>query len=109
MASIDNKTIALLNYSPSFQGKLNIPKKTKLFVDQTARERENSLLMHRVFQHDLYLMRLNTARAFVSTLESSSNPVTLDHAEPLKLSAQVRNVVLLSRTSEFVWTTRLSK
>eukprot|EP00094_Tigriopus_californicus_P008115 TCALIF_07811-PA protein Name:"Similar to BBS1 Bardet-Biedl syndrome 1 protein (Homo sapiens)" AED:0.07 eAED:0.07 QI:80/0.71/0.37/1/0.71/0.5/8/222/576 len=70
--------------------KLNIPKKTKLFVDQTARERENSLLMHRVFQHDLYLMRLNTARAFVSTLESSSNPVTLDQGEPLKLSAQVR-------------------
>ncbi|XP_059082200.1 Bardet-Biedl syndrome 1 protein homolog isoform X2 [Tigriopus californicus] len=69
--------------------KLNIPKKTKLFVDQTARERENSLLMHRVFQHDLYLMRLNTARAFVSTLESSSNPVTLDQGEPLKLSAQI--------------------
>ena len=27
--------------------KLNIPKKTKLFVDQTLRERENCTLMHR--------------------------------------------------------------
>ena len=27
--------------------KLNIPKKTKLFVDQTLRERENCILMHR--------------------------------------------------------------
>jgi Bardet-Biedl syndrome 1 protein len=34
--------------------KLNVPKKTKLFVDQTLRERDNSVLMHRVFQHDLY-------------------------------------------------------
>ena len=43
--------------------KLNIPKKTKLFVDQTLRERENCTLMHRVFQHDLYQLRLNTARS----------------------------------------------
>ena len=42
--------------------KLNVPKKTKLFVDQTLRERENCVLMHRVFQHDLYQLRLNTAR-----------------------------------------------
>ena len=69
--------------------KLNIPKKTRLFVDQTMRERENSLLMHRVFQHDLYLLRLNTARAFVSALDSSSNPISHDVDEPLKLSAQV--------------------
>lgn len=46
--------------------KLNIPKKTKLFVDQTLRERENCTLMHRVFQHDLYQLRLNTARSIVA-------------------------------------------
>ena len=69
--------------------KLDIPKKTKLFVDQTLRERENSLLMHRVFQHDLYLLRLNTARAFVSSMETSSNPVSTDSEESIKLSAQV--------------------
>ena len=45
--------------------KLNIPKKTKLFVDQTLRERENCTLMHRVFQHDLYQLRLNTARSLI--------------------------------------------
>ncbi|KAG7165240.1 Bardet-Biedl syndrome 1-like [Homarus americanus] len=69
--------------------KLNIPKKTKLFVDQTMRERENCVLMHRVFQHDLYRLRLNTARAYVQALETSSNPVSLSETEPLKLSAQV--------------------
>jgi Bardet-Biedl syndrome 1 protein len=30
--------------------KLNVPKRTKLFVDQTLRERENAVLMHRYFQ-----------------------------------------------------------
>ncbi|XP_023347799.1 Bardet-Biedl syndrome 1 protein homolog isoform X2 [Eurytemora carolleeae] len=86
--------------------KLNIPKKTKLFVDQTMRERESATLMHRVFQHDLYQLRLNTARAFVSALETSSNPVSSDPEEPIKLTAQVmglgpmfRLIIVLSNTS----------
>ena len=74
--------------------KLNVPKKTKLFVDQTLRERENSVLMHRVFQHDLYLLRLNTARSFIGALNTSANPVSDDVQEPIKLSAQVRNNIL---------------
>ena len=45
--------------------------------------------MHRVFQHDLYQLRLNTARAYVSALETSSNPVSSDPEEPIKLTAQV--------------------
>ena len=56
--------------------KLNIPKKTKLFVEQSSRERETGTLMHRVFQHDLFLLRLNTARSFVRALQTSSNPIT---------------------------------
>ena len=69
--------------------KLNVPKKTKLFVDQTLRERESSVLMHRVFQHDLYQLRLNTARAYVNALQTSANPVSSDPEEPIKLTAQV--------------------
>ena len=72
--------------------KFNIPKKTKLFVEQSARERETSTLMHRVFQHDLYLLRLNTARSFVRSLQTSSNPISTgngDESESIKLSAQV--------------------
>ena len=45
--------------------------------------------MHRVFQHDLYKLRLSTAREYVRALETSSNPVSLNQDEPLKLSAQV--------------------
>ncbi|XP_018022222.2 Bardet-Biedl syndrome 1 protein [Hyalella azteca] len=74
---------------PAAATRLNVPKKTKLFVDQTMRERENSIQMHRVFQHDLYKLRLNTARQYVRALETSSNPVSITQTEPLKLSAQV--------------------
>ena len=47
---------------------LAIPKKTKLFVEQTQRERDNASLMHRTFQRDLCKIRLETARAYVKTL-----------------------------------------
>ena len=61
-------------------------------MEQSARERETSTLMHRVFQHDLYLLRLNTARSFVRSLQTSSNPISTgngDESESIKLSAQV--------------------
>ena len=90
---------ALTPHLSKVNEKLNIPKKTKLFVEQSSRERENGTLMHRVFQHDLFLLRLNTARSFVRALQTSSNPITTatnsdggDSASSeatIKLSAQV--------------------
>ncbi|XP_013391721.1 Bardet-Biedl syndrome 1 protein homolog [Lingula anatina] len=72
--------------------KLNVPKKTKLFVDQTMREREHCVSMHRMFQHDLYRLRLDAARSYVKALETSMNPVSTNTTEPLKLSAQVQGI-----------------
>lgn len=51
-------------------------------------------VMHRAFQHDLYRLRLTTARAYVNALTSSQNPVSYGAIDPLKLSAQV--YILLS-------------
>ena len=75
--------------------KLNIPKKTKLFVDQTLRERENCTLMHRVFQHDLYQLRLNTARSpkrsHYTVLDSLSSGLMLPPSrQSLLLSLQTQ-------------------
>ena len=47
------------------------------------------IAIHRQFQHDLYRIRLNTARNYVKALENSMNPVSTNLQEPLKLSAQV--------------------
>ncbi|EDO40876.1 predicted protein [Nematostella vectensis] len=72
--------------------KLNVPKKTKVFVDQTLRERESAVSMHRMFQHDLYLLRLTAARSYVNALQKSLNPVSSSALEPLKLSAQIQGI-----------------
>lgn len=47
---------------------LPVPKKTKLFVEQTQRERDHAAEIHRAFQRDLCKLRLTTARAYVQTL-----------------------------------------
>ncbi|XP_017296240.1 Bardet-Biedl syndrome 1 protein [Kryptolebias marmoratus] len=72
--------------------RLNIPKKTKLYVDQTLRERENGLAMHRTFQMDLSRTRLAAARAYVKALESSLTPVSSSLSEPLKMNAVVQGL-----------------
>ncbi|XP_062580137.1 LOW QUALITY PROTEIN: Bardet-Biedl syndrome 1 protein-like [Saccostrea cucullata] len=72
--------------------RLNVPKKTKLFVDQTMRERESAVTMHRTFQRDLYLLRLNTLREYAKSLDNSMNPISSDPTEPLKLNAQVQGI-----------------
>ncbi|XP_032872788.1 Bardet-Biedl syndrome 1 protein, partial [Amblyraja radiata] len=72
--------------------KLNVPKKTKLYVDQTLRERENAVAMHRTFQMDLCRLRLSAARAYAKALENSMAPVSTDLAEPLKLNATVQGI-----------------
>lgn len=51
---------------------LPVPKKTKLYVEQTQRERERAPDIHRAFQRDLCKLRLTTARAYVKTLTDGS-------------------------------------
>lgn len=72
---------------PAQATKLSVPRKTRLYVDQTLREREAGTAMHRAFQTDLYLLRLRAARAYVQALESSLSPVSATAREPLKLLA----------------------
>ncbi|XP_044304769.1 Bardet-Biedl syndrome 1 protein [Varanus komodoensis] len=72
--------------------KLNVPKKTKLYVDQTLRERENGVAMHRVFQTDLNRIRIMAARAYVRALECSMTPVSESLQEPLKMNAVVQGM-----------------
>jgi Bardet-Biedl syndrome 1 protein len=54
---------------------LPVPKKTKLYVEQTQREREKAPEIHRGFQKDLCKLRLTTARAYVKTLTDGNMTV----------------------------------
>uniref|UniRef100_A0A2I3RQF4 Bardet-Biedl syndrome 1 n=2 Tax=Pan TaxID=9596 RepID=A0A2I3RQF4_PANTR len=77
---------------PAQAMKLNVPRKTRLYVDQTLREREAGTAMHRAFQTDLYLLRLRAARAYLQALESSLSPLSATAREPLKLHAVVQGL-----------------
>ncbi|XP_022916121.1 BBSome complex member BBS1 [Onthophagus taurus] len=66
---------------------LPLPKRSKLFLEQSMRERQNPIDMHQNFQKDLIRLRLLAARAMV---QAQSNQTGVgNEKELLKLSAQV--------------------
>ncbi len=71
---------------------LNVPKKTKLYVEQTQRERDQAIDMHRLFQRDLCKLRLSTARSFVKVITDGSGPLSSIGTTPLRLDARVNGL-----------------
>jgi len=45
--------------------------------------------MYRQFQHDLYRLRLEAARAYAGVLQKGLSPVSANSAEPVKLHVEV--------------------
>merc|ERR1712232_1052984 len=68
---------------------LDVPKKTKLYVEQTSREREQAIDMHRTFQRDLCKLRLSTARAYVNLLGTGHGPMSSMGGANVRLNANV--------------------
>merc|ERR1712151_1103030 len=68
---------------------LDVPKKTKLYVEQTSREREQAIDMHRTFQRDLCKLRLSTARAYVNLLGAGHGPMSSSGGAQVRLNAEV--------------------
>jgi len=68
---------------------LDVPKKTKLYVEQTSREREQAIDMHRTFQRDLCKLRLSTARAYVNLMAAGHGPMSSMGGAQIRLNAQV--------------------
>merc|ERR1719195_1331854 len=71
---------------------LDVPKKTKLYVEQTSREREQAIDMHRTFQRDLCKLRLSTARAYVNLLGTGHGPMSSAGGAQVRLNAEVVGV-----------------
>ena len=72
--------------------RLDIPKKTQLFVDQTVRERENNKEIFQNFHCDLQLMRLHVSQAYLAGLTAGITPLSDDPDFPLKLSATIQGI-----------------
>lgn len=71
---------------------LNVPKKTKLYVEQTQRERDQATEMHRIFQRDLCKLRLSTARSYVKIITDGQGPLSYASGASLRLNAQVQGL-----------------
>ncbi|KAG2451137.1 hypothetical protein HYH02_004404 [Chlamydomonas schloesseri] len=68
---------------------LAVPKKTRLYVEQTQREREQAADMHRTFQRDLAKLRLTTARAYVKVLTDGQGAGAFTTNTNLSLSLNI--------------------
>eukprot|EP01059_Diplonema_ambulator_P035719 TRINITY_DN8532_c0_g1_i5.p1 TRINITY_DN8532_c0_g1~~TRINITY_DN8532_c0_g1_i5.p1 ORF type:complete len:594 (+),score=182.29 TRINITY_DN8532_c0_g1_i5:184-1965(+) len=71
---------------------LKVPKKTRLYVEQTQREKDFGIEMHRVFQRDLCKLRLQTARAYVKILTDGQGPLSYMGGSSLRLTAHVQGL-----------------
>lgn len=89
---------------------LAIPKKSKIFTEQTIRERENAAAIHNIFQSELWRMRLEAAKVTVDILRTADSTFSGDHQTPLKLLAQVDGLgpdFLLTLTLENISATKI--
>ncbi|EKX46920.1 hypothetical protein GUITHDRAFT_70223, partial [Guillardia theta CCMP2712] len=89
-----NKTSKTGGPPPEQDIPLNVPKKTKLYIEQTqARKKQQAIDMHRIFQRDLCKLRLNAARSYVKIL-TDGNQKTSSHSitASLKLNVEVQGL-----------------
>ncbi|KAK0420515.1 hypothetical protein QR680_014732 [Steinernema hermaphroditum] len=67
-----------------------VPKKTKIYVDHTIRERDMAVKMHQIYQRDLFMLKLDTAKTYYRLVSSSGQEnVTTKAHDALDLSIDV--------------------
>ena len=71
---------------------LSIPKKSALYLEQTQRERDNAVDIHRIFQRDLCKIRLKTVRAYVKVIQEGSGPLSNVAGITVKLDAKIHGL-----------------
>lgn len=76
---------------------LKVPKRTNLYVEQTEREKQFGVDMHRVFQRDLCKLRLHTARAYVKMLTDGKGTMSYNASTSVRLTAHVQGLGPLFR------------
>lgn len=88
--SITENIYDIKTASEEASGNLQIPKKTKIFVEQTLREKENAAAIHNSFQSELWRMRLTAARATVDVINSADSNISGDVGlAAIKMAAEV--------------------
>lgn len=105
-----NTNISMSNSSSNNTSKFSIPKKTRLFVDQTIRERAEAKKIHNTFQQGFLRLRLATAKQasehLSENLASGPNPLTLE-TNVLGLGPNYMIRVIVTNISEVLSPTEL--
>lgn len=72
------------------------------YLDQTerARERENTIAMHRCFQRDMFRIRLTAVRNYVNALETSLAPMVASVNVSLRATATVQVISMTLARAE---------
>ncbi|CAF3501254.1 unnamed protein product [Rotaria socialis] len=74
------------------QVKIDVPKRTKLYVDQTLREKEQAENMYRIFQQDLIRLKLLTGKEFLKSIQAGLNPIAKTKTEAIRINAEVHGL-----------------
>ncbi|CAD6184612.1 unnamed protein product [Caenorhabditis auriculariae] len=69
--------------------KLAIPKKTKLFIDQSVRERDHGDRINQTYQKDLFLLRCRVAESYAEVSTTASSSVAADGQLPVDITVDV--------------------
>lgn len=82
---------------PTSAGNLQIPKKSKVFVEQMTRERDNATSIYANFHSELWRLRLSAARATVEVVQSADSTLATVASDggdqaPIKLTAEVHGL-----------------
>ncbi|OON15941.1 hypothetical protein X801_08250, partial [Opisthorchis viverrini] len=70
--------------------RLQIPKRSKAFMELAAREKQNAQEMHRKFVRDLTSLKHTVAKTFLELLETRAGPMAMPGAkQKLRLNSQI--------------------
>uniref|UniRef100_A0A0K0EG76 BBS1 domain-containing protein n=1 Tax=Strongyloides stercoralis TaxID=6248 RepID=A0A0K0EG76_STRER len=95
---------------PTSAQKLIIPKKTKAFVNQSLRERENPIQMHKIYQRDLFMLKHSITKSYAELQGSSlasetytkeSNNVEM-HVEVNGFGPEYRLIINITSTKKSI-------
>ncbi len=88
---------------------LNIPKKTKLFIEMAQRERDQyasitgiliiGVVMHKHFHMDLAKLRLRCAQNYVKIVSEGNAPISYASGANIKLTASVHCLTRITHGS----------
>ena len=77
---------------------LSLPKKTKVYVEQVQRERDQASDMHHTFQRDLAALRMKSAQSYVKLIKihgpsmATSESDSPDSEHSVRLDAEIRGL-----------------